>query len=131
MGFISNLFSSKETEKSIVDSVIASGDALVLTNEERIEYNQRKQELILRGAEIKTEMLSKYEPYKLVQRILALMTFIPFIVFLCAAFYFRISGNNEMADAIYNDINENFLTLVMMIMSFYYAGSVISNIRGK
>lgn len=124
-------FSSKDTEKSIVNGLIDGVDAIVLTDEEKINYNQRKLDIILRGAEIKTEQLKLFEPYKLVQRFIALLVFIPFTLMIMSAFYFRLNGNDALADAIYRDIGDNTLTLVMMIATFYYSGSIITNIRGK
>ena len=125
------LFQSKDTEKSIVDGLINGIDSVVLTDQERIQFNQRKIDLIIKGAEIKTEQLKLFEPYKVTQRIIALLTFVPFIIILIIAFYLRVSGQTELATAVFKDINENLVTLVMMIASFYYAGSIISNIRGK
>lgn len=109
---LAKLFSPKK----LGDSIISGVDKVILTNEEKIDYMK--------------ELLKLYEPYKLAQRILAIMFGGVFLlIHLISAIAHIIYVLNEW-DAtkvielyVYN--NENLGLIVLMITSFYFAGGVL------
>lgn len=102
--------------KKLGESIISGVDKAILTNEEKIDYMK--------------EMLVLYEPYKLAQRILAIMfSFVFLFVHLIIAithFIYIVKGN--IADDVielYSFNNESLGTIVLIIISFYFAGGVL------
>lgn len=125
MGIFDGFFKSDKVIKKATDGVYQGLDKAILTDEEKLDYKNINNEFFLKGAELKIKMLEHFTPYRLMQRFIALITFIPYMFFFCVATYMRIQGNNETADLIFKDLKE-LMPLVMMIGAFYYSGSVLS-----
>ena len=99
----------------LVDAVIDTGDAIFFTDEEK--------------AKMKVELLKHYEPFKLAQRLLALIFTINFIL----AFWVGVA-----LFIWYPNLASGFLGLVkayelgwimLAIVSFYFTGGVLNVIK--
>ena len=102
--------------KKLGDSIISGIDKAILTNEEKLDYMQK--------------MLVLYEPYKLAQRVLAIMFSASFLfVHVTTAithFIYVLKGlNPEPIISLYKYNNDSLGTLVMIIVGFYFAGGVL------
>lgn len=71
-GFVKGLFTSDTVTKT-VDGIYNGVDKLILTDEERLDYENKK-------IEYKLKSLPLFEPYKLAQRYIAVMFTINFIL---------------------------------------------------
>ena len=65
MSIWNSLFSGTNVVEKGVDAVVKTGDALVFTDEERVDYHMK--------------FLALYEPFKIAQRFLALIVGIPYV----------------------------------------------------
>lgn len=73
---MSGWFSKLAGKSNLLDKAAAGIDALVLTDEERIKYNHKKQELYL---ELEKEVNKQSTPRALTRRYLTLLVAIPYI----------------------------------------------------
>ena len=105
---IKNIFNPNQLLKAVIDT----GDALVFTNEEQ--------------AKMKAELLKQFEPFKLAQRLLALLFTINFIL----AFW-----TSVVLYIWFPDLASGFLGLVeayqlgwimLAIVSFYFTGGIVN-----
>ena len=109
---LKNIFNPGELGKSIASGI----DKAILTKEEKIDYMK--------------EMLVLYEPYKLAQRYLAIMfsgAFL-FIHMLTAVAHFILTLRSlptESIISLYGFNNDSLGTIVLIIVSFYFAGGVL------
>ena len=108
--------------KKLGESIISGVDKAILTNEEKLDYMQK--------------MLVLYEPYKLAQRILAIMFSGAFILvhLLTAISHFvyvlrEFDATNIIS--LYKFNNESLGTLVLIIVGFYFAGGVLEGTINK
>ena len=102
--------------KKLGDSIISGIDKAFLSKEEQLDYMQK--------------MLVLYEPYKLAQRILAIMfsSAFLFVHLLTAVAHFIYVLRDESTKTIidlYKYNNESLGTIVLVIISFYFAGGVL------
>mgnify|MGYP003657065337 CR=1 FL=1 len=102
--------------KKLGDSIISGIDKAILTKEEKLDYMQK--------------MLVLYEPYKLAQRILAIMFSGAFLLvhLLTAVAHFIYTVRDLKVDSIvelYKHNNDSLGTLVLIIVGFYFAGGVL------
>jgi len=108
---------------TVVDGIKSGIDKSILTDEERLDYQK--------------ELLKAYEPFKIIQRVLA------FIVTTLFAFVLIIEVSLTIIGAMWIDSAElavemiNKLDIVgmlgysfMAIMSLYFSGGVISSFKG-
>ena len=120
LGFVKTIFSSDKA-LGLVDKVFNGADKLVFTNEERVEG--------------KINVLKAYEPFKLAQRLIALLLVGGFIIgFLCALIFVCISFWNPEALKVVESVKElmvsTVVTPVSIVVGFYYLGGV-NNFRKK
>jgi len=102
--------------KKLGDSIISGIDKAILTKEEKLDYMER--------------MLKLYEPYKLAQRILAIMFSGAFLLvhLLTAVTHFVYvvkELNPEKVISLYEYNNESLGTVILIIIGFYFAGGVL------
>ena len=112
MGLLSKIFNPKELGKSIISGI----DKAFLSKEEQLDYMQ--------------QMLVLYEPYKLAQRVLAIMFSSAFLlvhlITAIAHFIYVLKGfKAESIIELYNFNNDSLGTIVLVIVSFYFAGGVL------
>lgn len=109
---LGRIFSPRKLGESIISGI----DKAILTKEEKLDYMQK--------------MLVLYEPYKLAQRILAIMFSGAYLlVHLLTAishFTYVLRGlNPSEIVSLYKYNNDSLGTLVMIIVGFYFAGGVL------
>ena len=102
--------------KKLGDSIISGVDKAILTNEEKIDYMQK--------------MLTLYEPYKLAQRILAILFSSVFLLIhlltaIAHFIYVLRDLNTEKVISLYGYNNDSLGMIVLMVVSFYFAGGVL------
>ena len=102
--------------KKLGESLISGVDKAILTNEEKLDYMQK--------------MLVLYEPYKLAQRVLAIMfsgsfLLVHVITAITHFIYVLRELNPEPIISLYQYNNDSLGTLVMIIVGFYFAGGVL------
>ncbi len=108
--------------KKVIDSSIKGIDKLFYTNEEKADYHLK--------------FLAAYEPFKLAQRLLALLVVGAYIlVFLMAAglmIWGGITGNHGItqtsADLIKLE-NDSLGWAIITILAFYFAGGTVNTFR--
>ena len=110
--FLKRIFNPKE----LGDSIISGIDKSFLSKEESVDYMQK--------------MLVLYEPYKLAQRVLAIMFSAVFLLIhlLTAITHFIYTVRDLNTDSIvqlYEYNNDGLGTLILIIISFYFAGGVL------
>jgi hypothetical protein len=102
--------------KKLGESIISGIDKSFLSKEESLDYFQ--------------EMLVLYEPYKLAQRILAIMfssvfLFVHLIVAITHFIYVLRGVEAKTIIELYQFNNDSLGTIVLIIISFYFAGGVL------
>lgn len=111
MSFWGKLFGAD----NVVDAAIKTGDAIFYTDEEKADY--------------KLNLLKAYEPFKLVQRYLALIVFIPYVTawFVCFIASFWVDTSGQLALLAQSDIG----TIALMIAGLYFGGGAINSFVRK
>ena len=125
MGILARIFGSDATIRKGIDTVVNAGDAMVFTNEEKSEYFLR----LLRG----------YEPFKLAQRLLALVITLPYVlVWLACAVLYAIGAFNDgmwgahmmaVSNALAEKNNDTLGLPVSLVLGFYFGGGTIAEFR--
>jgi len=108
---------------TVVDGIKSGIDKSILTDEERLDYQK--------------ELLKAYEPFKIIQRVLALIVTVLFSLVLITEVSLTIIGamwidSAELAVEMINklDIVGMLGYSFMAIMSLYFSGGVISSFKG-
>lgn len=102
--------------KNLGDSLISGADKAFLTKEEKLDYMSK--------------MLVLYEPFKLAQRILAIMfsgCFLLIHLITSLGYFYCVlmdKKTNKVVEA-FNLNNDSLGTIVLIIISFYFAGGVL------
>tara|TARA_R110002020_G_scaffold13283_6_gene48129 strand:- start:7792 stop:8178 length:387 start_codon:yes stop_codon:yes gene_type:complete len=122
---------SKLAGKSdLLDKAAAGIDALVLTDEERIKYNLKKQELYL---ELEKEVNKQCLPRALTRRYIALLVTIPYIVIVVIKCLIEFAGAFGIINPVdLSSVNITLEALTMpftSIIIFYYGTHVLSAIK--
>ena len=109
---LSKIFNPKKLGESIISGI----DKSFLTKEESIDYMK--------------QMLVLYEPYKLAQRILAIMfsgafLFVHLLTAIAHFIYVLRDVNAESIVGLYKYNNDSLGTVVLIIVGFYFAGGVL------
>jgi len=114
MGFFGKLFGSSD----VVEKGLSVVDAAFYTDEER--------------AEMKERILKAYEPFKLAQRLLALMfsaVFLVLLVFLVVLSFF--CDISDQIKIIAQYMSSEFTTPIMIILAFYFGGGAAEGIISR
>jgi len=107
----------------VVDGIYNGIDKAFLTDEERLDYHK--------------QMLKAYEPFKLIQRVLATSVMVMFSLVMIIEVGLVIAGGwypiaGETAEAI-NDLE--IVSMIsysfMAVMSLYFSGGVLNSFKGK
>jgi hypothetical protein len=92
----------------IIDAGVKAADAVWFTNEEKAEWHLR--------------LLKAYEPFKIAQRLLALIFCIPYVTLIMSLFFDAdILGHIRL-------LNELFGGPVTAILCFYFGGGAVEGI---
>lgn len=110
MGVLKGLFSSK----TVIDNVSSGIDKAIYTNEEKIDNFK--------------VMLSLYAPFKIAQRLIAIIFCVPYafawVVTFVASFWFDVAVQQAL---LLGDIS----IIVGLIVAFYFGGGAVEGIIGS
>ena len=113
MNVLGRLFGSDETISKAVDGTFKGIDALVFTNEEKAERFER--------------LLTLYEPFKIAQRLLALIFGVPYalawLITFCSSFW--IDNLNAQFELLSGTMGQ----IVLAIVAFYFMGGTLEALR--
>ena len=124
------LFSKLAGKSDLLDKAASGIDALILTDEERVKYNIKKQELYL---ELEKEVNKQCLPRALTRRYIALMVTIPYILIVVIKCFVEFASAFGIIDTVdLSSVNVTLEALTMpftSIIIFYYGTHVLSAIR--
>ena len=108
--------------QKLIDDVVGGVDKAIFSKEEKADYMK--------------EMLVLYEPYKIAQRIIAILFICVFLLIhlLTAIAHFIYVLNDKSSDSIielYKYNNDNLGYPVLTIIAFYFAGGVFEGVATK
>jgi hypothetical protein len=110
-----NLFKTLFSSDKLIDNASAGIDKMVLTKEEQLDNFQ--------------VLLQLYTPFKIAQRILAIIFCVPYalawVITFIAGFYFP--NTTPMIDMLSGDMG----TIVGIIVAFYFGGGAVEGVIGK
>jgi hypothetical protein len=123
-------FSKLAGKSDLLDKVATGVDALILTDEERVKYNLKKQELYL---ELEKEVNKQCLPRALTRRYIALIITIPYITIVIIKCLIEFASAFGIINAVdLNSVNITLEALTMpftSIIIFYYGTHVLSAIK--
>lgn len=112
MGILSSLFGNSNVVTKAADGIYDGLDAAIYTDEEKVENRKA--------------FLKLYEPFKIAQRLLALIFGVPyalgwFITFICSFFVDDVTYQLELLSGPMGEV-------VLAIVAFYFLGGVVNGI---
>ena len=123
LGLLKSIFGSSDVVKGGIDAI----DEAFYTDEEKAESSQ---ELIALKGKIKIETLNAYAPFKLTQRLLALMFSCAFlIVFFYALVLLHLGKSIQPVFSLADSFNLGYIMLT--IVAFYFGGGFVEGITRK
>lgn len=108
MGIIGRIFKPEK----LIDGVVKGVDKLTDSQGEK--------------ADRFSELLKLYEPFKLAQRIIAILFTSAYLISHLTAITFIILDSKDKAEIIFQRTNDNLMYIVLAIVSFYFTGGVIN-----
>lgn len=125
MGILSFLKAPKTLDK-VTDAIISGGDKLMLTDEERLDYNIKAAELHLKLTE---KIGNESAPTSVSRRVVGLMVLAPFA-------FLSIGGAilyplNEAMSQHWLLVAENFQMPSLAVISFYFSSHAIKALKGS
>lgn len=125
MGALSWFMKTPATK--VLDNVAKGLDALVLTDEERIQYNSKATELWLQAMKDDHE---SGQIRAITRRVLAFLIAVPFVL-LCLASAIVYPFDPEYAKHLLSLAESNFGYLTMGVAAFYFGPSMVGRIMKK
>lgn len=119
--FLKNLFTVDGNAGKVIDGVIAAGDKLVLTEEERLDFQQKGRELYLKQLELERESQGIRS---VTRRWIALMVMIHYFAWIDLALVAYFSSKPELAKFTFDIVLEVFW-LVFAVSTFYFGPTVV------
>lgn len=123
MNILSSLFATPGTIDKAVDAVINTGDKLWVTEEERIEFTQKKQEWYLR-------YLESTQSQNVSRRLIAVIVTALWSTLIVAGVIAKSLGAVEVSTFIFNTLKDNVNTPFSIIIGFYFAAHIASKLKG-
>ena len=124
MSFLGQLFSSSKSVEKTVDAVVATGDKLWYTEEEKAEGRQKMLEWVLAFHE-------KSSGSNVARRLIAVMVVGSFLMLvgMCAALI--LTNQDAMYAKMYDLIKETLLQPFGIIISFYFLSGMVRDWAGS
>lgn len=123
MQWLKNLFSSDNLINKTADAIVRTGDALVYTDEEKAEMKAKFRNYHL-------ESLKHFEPFKLAQRYIAVWySFIFGTLIFYGLYLVHHDKGIEPLIKLVEAFNLGWISLA--IVSWYFAGGVLPNLKNK
>lgn len=118
-GFVKGLFTSETLDK-VVDGAYNGLDKIVLTDEEKLDYEVKK-------AEQKLKALPLFEPYKLAQRYIAIMFTVNFILAFWIGVFLLFAEKLELLEKYLTLIGVFNLGWIMLaIIGWYFTNGALN-----
>jgi hypothetical protein len=127
MSFIKKLFSGPDTLNKAMDAVVKGGDALILTEEEKIQYKQEAMKLHLAITE---KVANESTPTALSRRYVAFTVLMPFAFLHIGAAFLYLFGWDLKGDD-WLEIAKNFEWPTFAVIGFYFGTHVVKGLKGK
>ncbi len=125
-------FSKLAGKSDLLDKAAAGLDALILTDEERVKYNLKRQELYL---QIEEEVNKQCLPRALTRRYIALIITIPYIFIVTIKCLIEFASGFGIINAVdLSSVNVTLEALTMpftSIIIFYYGTHVLSAVKNN
>jgi hypothetical protein len=123
---IRDWLSAPKTLDKVTDAIISGGDKLMLTDEERLDYNIKAAELHLKLTE---KIGNESAPTSVSRRVVGLMVLAPFA-------FLSIGGAilyplNEAMSQHWLLVAENFQMPSLAVISFYFSSHAIKALKGS
>lgn len=118
MSFLGSLFSSGKAVEKTVDAVIATGDALIFTEEERSQANQKYLDWVL-------EYHKASSGSNIARRMIAVMVVGVFLLLVLLVAGFYSFAMPEHGDSILSLIGETLTTPVGIVIGFYFVSGYV------
>ena len=119
---MANILGKLLGSKKVIDSAISGIDKSIFTTEEKADYMLK--------------FLKAYEPFKVAQRLIALLVLIPYLfIFLVSAMVMLYGGLTDTKTA--TDVAKELMAfnvdtlnwIVLTIVAFYFAGGTINTFK--
>jgi len=124
MSWLPSFFSPDIVNKT-VDAVIDAGDAIWFTDEEKAKAHQK-------AVETKIPLLKAFEPFKLVQRYIAIVFTWNFIFAFWVTVAIAFTGTDKHLELMLKIISSFSIGWIMLsIVVFYFGGGTINSLRKK
>ena len=107
------------TAKKVVDSVVATGDALFYTDEEKASDYKSYREWYLK-------YLEATQPQNVSRRIIAVIVVAIWALLIVVGVTAQGFGNETFATYIFNTLSENVNPILMVIVGFYFLKHIVS-----
>lgn len=122
-GFISNIF-TPDTVNKTVDGIYNGVDKMFYTDEEKAEATQKQ-------IDTKLKLLPLFEPFKIAQRIIAIIFTINFILWVWVGIAIYLLIPDKLDGYILLIATFNIGWIMMAIIGWYFTGGVIDSWRNK
>lgn len=123
MGLL-NLLTGKTVE-NVASAVMKGADALVLTDEERLNYQQKAAETHL---EITRLIATESTPTAVSRRIIAVLVIVPFVLLKLTSAVVYLCG--MYGDAAHlNELSGDFEYLVLAVITFYFGSHIVKGLK--
>lgn len=122
MALFDRLFSAPQAIDKTIDALVSTGDALFFTDEERSKAN-------LQLLDAKIEFYRATQGSRLARRVIAFILVGTWIAMIVFGLLMRTLGNIEISDHAYNVASDVLSTPVSLVISFYFATSMIGAVR--
>lgn len=122
MALFDRLFSAPQAIDKTIDALVSTGDALFFTDEERSKAN-------LQLLDAKIEFYRATQGSRLARRVIAFILVGTWIAMIAFGLLMRTLGNIEISDHAYNVASDVLSTPVSLVISFYFATSMIGAVR--
>ena len=114
-----NIFAKLFGTEKVIDSGMKAIDMIIYTEEEKAKMEVVK-------SKVKIDLLKAYEPFKIAQRLLALIFGIPYamawVATFIASFFMEVGAQLEILGGTMGEI-------VLAIIAFYFLGGTLSMIK--
>lgn len=125
--FVKNLFTvSNDNSTKVIDGILAAGDKLVLTEEERLDFQMKGRELFLKQLELERESQGIRS---VTRRWIAIMVMTHYFLWINVALVSFFFGLEAFAKFAFDLVLEVFW-LVFAVASFYF-GPAVADYVGK
>jgi hypothetical protein len=126
MGLMS-FFKSADVLGKVTDAVVKGGDALILTDEERIQYNQKAAELHL---ELTKQIGKESSPTAVSRRIVAMTVLVPFVLLKVGSALIYWWGDIQTSIH-WEEVASDFEYPSLAVVAFYFGTHLAGKLTGK